>query len=179
MSNLILVNLYGGPGCGKSTGMAYIFSHLKMAGVNCEMVPEFAKELVWEERFKTLSDQLYVFGKQQKRISMLDGQVDVVVTDSPLLLSLYYGQNYSDSFKELIINTYLKYDSMNYILRRVKEYNPKGRMQTEDEAKSIDSHLFDLLSNNNISYFVVEGSQNGYDSIIEDILIKLGRRNNV
>lgn len=179
MSSLILVNLYGGPGCGKSTGMAYIFSHLKMAGVNCEMVPEFAKELVWEERFKTLSDQIYVFGKQQKRISMLDGQVDVVITDSPLLLSLYYGKSLSDSFKQLVIDTYNQYDCMNYMLRRIKEYNPKGRMQTEDEAKDIDSHLFDLLFDNNFGYSIVDGSQDGYDRIIKDILIKLEKDRNV
>lgn len=173
MSKLLLVNLYGGPGCGKSTGMAYLFSHLKMAGVNCEMVPEFAKELVWEERFKTLSDQIYVFGKQQKRIKMLEGKVDVVITDSPLLLSLHYGKDLSDSFKQLVLETYNQYDCMNFLLRRVKEYNPNGRMQIEDEAKDIDAVLFDMLFDNGFEYSIVDGNQDGYDTIIERILKKL------
>ena len=30
MKNTMIVNLYGGPGTGKSTGAAYIFSKLKM-----------------------------------------------------------------------------------------------------------------------------------------------------
>jgi hypothetical protein len=31
MKNTLIVNLYGGPGTGKSSGAAYIFSKLKMA----------------------------------------------------------------------------------------------------------------------------------------------------
>ena len=46
---MILVNLYGAPGSGKSTGAAYIFSKLKMAGVDAELVTEFAKDKLWEE----------------------------------------------------------------------------------------------------------------------------------
>jgi hypothetical protein len=179
MSKLLLVNLYGGPGCGKSTGMAYLFSHLKMAGVNCEMVPEFAKELVWEERFKTLSDQIYVFGKQQKRIKMLEGKVDVVITDSPLLLSLHYGKDLSSSFNQLVFETYSQYDCMSFLLKRVKEYNPNGRMQTEDQAKDIDVALIDLLINADANFHQVTGDQDGYDFIFEKIIYKLESMKNV
>lgn len=44
----IVVNLFGAPGAGKSTGAAYIFALLKMAGVEAELVTEFAKDKVWE-----------------------------------------------------------------------------------------------------------------------------------
>ena len=43
MKSTLLVNLYAGPGAGKSTGAAYIFAKLKMAGVDCEYVSEYAK----------------------------------------------------------------------------------------------------------------------------------------
>jgi len=46
---MLVVNLFGAPGAGKSTGAAYIFSQLKMAGINAELVTEFAKDKVWEE----------------------------------------------------------------------------------------------------------------------------------
>ena len=39
----LIVNLFGVPGAGKSTGAAYIFSRLKMLGVNAELVTEFPK----------------------------------------------------------------------------------------------------------------------------------------
>lgn len=34
-----------------------------MAGVNAELVPEFAKDKVWEGNVKTLANQAYVFGE--------------------------------------------------------------------------------------------------------------------
>ena len=43
---MILANLFGAPGAGKSTGAAYVFSKLKMAGINAELVTEFAKDKV-------------------------------------------------------------------------------------------------------------------------------------
>ena len=48
--NTIVVNLFGGPGSGKSTFMANLFYHLKCRGVEVVMAPEFAKDSVWEER---------------------------------------------------------------------------------------------------------------------------------
>ena len=42
MKSTLLVNLYAGPGAGKSTGAAYIFAKLKMAGVE-SMFPNMPK----------------------------------------------------------------------------------------------------------------------------------------
>ena len=91
-TDVLIVNLYGAPGAGKSTGAAYIFSRLKMAGVNAELVTEFAKDKVWEESKAVFENQAYIFGKQYFRISRLEGKVDAIVTDSPLILSCYYGR---------------------------------------------------------------------------------------
>ena len=90
---MILINLFGGPGVGKSTGAAYVFSQLKMRGINCELVGEFAKDKVWEENWVALKNQAYIFGKQYYKIARCADQVDVVVTDSPVLLSLIYNDN--------------------------------------------------------------------------------------
>lgn len=48
MKNTLVVNLFGEPGAGKSTGAAYVFAMLKMAGVDAELVTEYAKDKVWE-----------------------------------------------------------------------------------------------------------------------------------
>ena len=56
----IIVNLFGAPGAGKSTGAAYIFSKIKMAGVNAELVTEFAKDKVWEESKEVFNNQIYI-----------------------------------------------------------------------------------------------------------------------
>lgn len=52
---MIVVNLFGVPSAGKSSGAAYIFSKLKMEGINAELVTEFAKDKVWEEILKALN----------------------------------------------------------------------------------------------------------------------------
>ena len=77
---MLVVNLFGAPGAGKSTGAAYIFSKLKMAGINAELVTEFAKDKVWEESKAVFQNQAYIFGKQYFRISRVQGKVDVVIT---------------------------------------------------------------------------------------------------
>ena len=66
---MILINLFGAPGAGKSTGAAYIFSKLKMHGINAELVTEFAKDKVWEESKAVFNNQAYIFGKQYFKIS--------------------------------------------------------------------------------------------------------------
>ena len=66
---MILLNLFGTPSAGKSTGAAYIFSQLKIRGVNAELVTEFAKDKVYEESKEVFNNQAYIFGKQYFRIS--------------------------------------------------------------------------------------------------------------
>ena len=48
MKKPIVVNLFGSPGAGKSTGAADVFSRLKKLGINAELVAEFAKDKTWE-----------------------------------------------------------------------------------------------------------------------------------
>ena len=90
MKNCLVVNLFGTPGTGKSTAAAYIFSRLKMHGINVELVTEYVKDMVWEENKTCLNNQPYIFGQQSYRLSRCADKVDVIVTDSPLLLSILY-----------------------------------------------------------------------------------------
>ena len=168
----IIVNLLGGPGLGKSTTSALVFAKLKQAGIDCELVPEFAKDLVWEARHETFNDQIYLFGKQQHRISRLNGKVDVIITDSPLILNIYYGSN-NKPLINLVISEVNKYNNRNYFLTRVKEYNPNGRNQTESEAREIDIELRSLLKKYKIKYKDIIGDKDAADEIVKDILTEL------
>lgn len=40
----LIINLFGRPGSGKSTGAAYIFSKLKMHDIDAELVTESTKD---------------------------------------------------------------------------------------------------------------------------------------
>jgi len=88
---MLVINIFGGPGVGKSTLAAEVFAHFKKNKLNIELVTEYAKDLVWEERNNILKDQLYILAKQNRRLERLRNKgIDVVVTDSPLLLGKIY-----------------------------------------------------------------------------------------
>ena len=67
MKRALIVNIFGGPGVGKSTTAAAVFALLKLHNIEAELVTEFPKDLVWEKRAYTFENQNYIFGKQQHR----------------------------------------------------------------------------------------------------------------
>ena len=177
---MIVVNLYAGPGNGKSTGAAYIFSKLKMAGVNAELVPEFAKDKVWEGNVKALANQAYVFGKQYFRLSRLEGEVDVIVTDSPLLLGVMYNKDprLGEEFNQVIsrVSKSIGDVRLDYFVKRVKPYNPKGRLQSEEESDELSKKTKALLDTELGAVGMwreIPGNIEGYDSVVNDVLEKL------
>jgi hypothetical protein len=175
MSKLpIVVNLFAGPGAKKSTIMHDVIAKLKWDNINVEMAPEFAKELTWEERTVALRDQLYIFGKQNHRQSRLVGQVDVVITDSPLPLSTIYAQDDGsesyEHFCKLVWARFHECNNMNFFVRRVKPYHEAGRSQTEQEAIYIDNLVQDMLINNDIRAKIVEGNEDGARRVFWDVL---------
>lgn len=177
MNKPIVVNLLGAPGAGKSTGAASVFAHIKKAGVNAELVSEFAKDKTWEHNNKALSVQEYVFGKQSYRLARCRDDVDVIVTDSPLPLSIIYNYNpaLDDNFERTVINVFNTYENMNYYINRVKPYNHKGRNQTEAESDALVSKIKNLLNKYDITFTEIDGDDDGYDRIVQDVLVALGK----
>lgn len=172
---LCCINLAGSPGSGKSTLSAYVFAKLKMMGINCELVTEFAKDKVWEKNNEALSNQIYIFAKQYYRITRCAGKVDVVITDSPLFLSPFYNKDpdIDEPLKELVAKIVAKYDNLNYFLRRVKKYNPIGRLQTEAESNEYGIHIKDMMKSFGIKFREIDGDLMSADMIIQDVVEKL------
>lgn len=152
-----VINLFGGPGCGKSTLAAGLFHELKMSGINCEYVTEQAKNFTWEERKVTLACQPYIFAKQMRDIWRLRDKVDYVICDSPLLLSLIYinEEDWPVEFIHYVIAQFNAFDNVNFLLKRKKDYNPVGRNQTEEEARNIDLQIKEMLELQNVDYISV------------------------
>ena len=169
---MLLVNLYGAPGAGKSTGAAYIFSQLKMHGANAELITEFAKDKTWEENETALSNQAYIFGKQYYRITRCADKVDIIVTDSPLLLSTIYNHDpvLGEDFNKMVKNVANSFESLNYYIKRVKPYNPAGRNQDEAGSDAIADEVLDMLDREGIRYGVFDGNIEGYTDIVNEIM---------
>ena len=175
---MLVINLFGAPGAGKSTGAAYIFSMLKFQNLNVELITEFAKDKVYEETKEVWNNQQYIFGKQSFRVSRLNKKVEVVVTDAPLFLSAFYNHDdiLGESFNETVKNVFNSYDNRNYFLKRSKPYNPKGRFQSEEESDEMSIQLQEFLKNNNIPFTIRSGNKETYDLIIEEILAELNSK---
>lgn len=173
----IIVNLCGAPGAGKSTGAAYIFSQLKMKGINAELITEYAKEKTWENNVTALNNQLYILGKQYYRLTRCKDQVDVIITDSPILLSLLYGKStpYHVELLELVYKLWDLDNNILFFVNRVKPYNPIGRNQTETESNLLSETLKKLLNFYGFGYKEIVGAQEDYDKVVEEIYQKLNQ----
>jgi len=173
----MIINLFGGPGIGKSTTAAGLFHKLKLNYFETELVTEYAKDVTWEQRYKTLENQFYVSAKQHHRIWRIleywkDKNVNgIIVTDSPFILGLQYlkESESSEEFKKFILKEFNKFNNLNILLKRKKKYNPIGRNQTEEEAKQIDNNIKNFLQNNNIDFIEIEGDENAVNKIFEII----------
>lgn len=171
----LIISLLGCPGCGKSTTRAGAFHLLKLAGVNCEEVTEFAKDLTWEGRKMALSCQPYVFGKQLRNMERLFGQVDVIITDSPIILSRYYAKKYMadayhPSFLDFVTEQSKRMGGLAYYLKRVKPYSPIGRNQTESESDQLGNELKDMLDEIGYEYKMIDGDEQAPALIAKEVL---------
>jgi nicotinamide riboside kinase len=174
MKKTTIVNLIGGPGVGKSTIVSGVFSILKMHRVDCEYVPEYAKELQWEYGNISNADQIKIFGEQYHRLWILKDKVDFIITDSPIILSLYYAKHLGSSpFNKMIYDFFHSFDNINFYLERNIPYDNNGRWQNENEAKQIDPELKEILNSNDIKYMRVNSDYSCINTICNHILVKL------
>ena len=171
MKNTVVVNIFGAPGAGKSTAAAYVFSKLKMLNIDAELVTEFAKDKVWEQNPTPFQNQMYMFGKQSYRIARCAGKVDVIVTDSPLPLSIHYNSDprLTDNFNLTVMDVFNSYTNICYFLNRVKPYNPNGRNQTAEESDAMSKKIFAMLDKYGIDVTVYNGCLEDYDRIVEEV----------
>lgn len=157
-----VINLLGGSGLGKSTTAALVFGELKLLEENAELVQEYAKEWAWMGKKITPDDQDGICEEQYNREARLYGKVDYIITDSPLILGPVYQKYYSGSdpiFKT--INERIKTAEadgvvyMNFLLSRNKQFNPKGRFETAEQAKEVDALLERYLKEKQIPFSTI------------------------
>ncbi len=150
---MLVINLYGSPGCGKSTTAAYLFYRFKTeTKLRVELVTEYAKDLTYDDRVKTLECQPYVFAKQLYKLDRLRDKVDVAITDSPLMLSCLYSQ-YSENYnltalKDGYHQAYNTFDNLNLLLPNDKvknAYADYGRNQSAEESLKLYDELVEML----------------------------------
>lgn len=167
------VNIFGGPGVGKSTTAAGLFIEMKKSGYKVELVTEVAKDFVWEDRSTTLSIQPYITIKQFRNLIRLKGKVDYVITDAPILLGHVYADKYAPtlplSYKQFILDLHNQElnPNVNLLLNRSFSYDETGRYQNETVAKEIDQDIEDMLVSTNCRFTKVNPKTTSIDFLVK------------
>ena len=157
-----IVNLFGGPGIGKSTASANLYAHLKQKHYSVELVTEYCKMWAYANKPIGTYDQLYVEAKQMYKESQLLGKVDYLVTDSPVYLCAFYAKTYYPPvIKKATIEVarayaeQLKEDGhkqLNFFLKRRDDvpFSESGRFHDQKQSIEIDRLLKEFLIEENV-----------------------------
>ncbi len=126
---------------------------------------EYIKEWVWEERKVKPGDQTYFFAKMaRKERQYMAQEVDLIVTDSPLILTHFYGNKYDKYEQEFntslamlkqqhaITKGYGYHVDHYFIERGDRNYDEAGRNESFAEAVEIDNEIKQMLEEENIKY---------------------------
>ena len=133
------VNVFGGPGSGKST-MAYaVAAELKARGYTAECVGEVVKDCIYDaargdqEAARLLDgsveSQEELYRRQSARERRLDGLVQFVVADSPAIMGLAYlapdaDEDRAARLAALAQDEFEAQESVNVIVAREGAYDP-------------------------------------------------------
>lgn len=182
MKKTKIINLFGGPGIGKSTTAAKIYHELQMMGYECDLPYEFPKQVAWEDNRSQISDQLFIFAGQHRNIVRSYGKVDYIILDSPILLSLVYKNLYDSGFPSILygkefdrmaLEIFKGYDNINFNIIRDdrNKYVSEGRLQSYDESVRVDDEIVNILEDNDIDYIPVVQSRDLGAQIVDHIRI--------
>lgn len=173
----IVVNLIGGPCCGKSTIASELFSRLKKMGIKCELNIEYIKDKIYQEENLIIHDQLLLFAIQLFKLKSKLNKVDVIISDGTLLNNIIYNKETNKELNSLIVSEYFKFNNLDFFLERgTLPFENYGRIHTLDESLKIDKQIKDIYDKYNAKYISIE-SRDAVDKIIPIILKNIGENN--
>jgi hypothetical protein len=159
-SKVIRINLYAGPGVGKSTTAARLFSDLKIRwnqknDPQVELITEAIKEWAWLKLPPQSWDQFFIFASQLRREDIvLRHKHTSVVTDSPLWMQLGYIKRGNSPFYGACVTAARLFDeqfeSFNAFLLRSVPYHQEGRYENPDQAVEMDNLIRSTLAENGV-----------------------------
>jgi len=105
----------------------------------------------------------------------LNGKVNVIITDSPLPLSILYDSTNNQNFANFVMDKFDDFNNKNFFIKRHKNYKQEGRLQTLDEAVELDTNIYNILVKYNVMFREVDGNRELAKEIAKEILEELNR----
>jgi hypothetical protein len=176
---MLVVNLLGEPGVGKSVTAAGLFFELSINNFKSEVIPEVAKGYAWETpkdaQGKSLlhpifGQQIFLLGEQNRMLERVKGQREIAIMECPLLMgAIYKPDNYFIHFTDLVLEQFHAYKNINIVLERAHNFDPQGRVHDESQSKEVRSKMFDFLNEHNIPYVTMRTNENIHRQIAKYI----------
>ncbi|MCF8169078.1 MAG: hypothetical protein K9K38_00330 [Rhodoferax sp.] len=172
-----VINVIGGPGSDKSLYSSAIVLYLNLHQKTVEVIPDYAKSLVWQQNFEVLKNQYFIAQRQFEMINLLDGQVQFLITECSLPQVLYYNEHYEDNICDIaktraqILEWYKQHNNVNILVERGdKRYLRTGRFQDEEQARNIDHGLRSLLIREGMRYSKIPPDINAINAFAASLL---------
>ena len=173
--------LYSGAGGGKSITATNVRAQLGFRGYDIELVDEVIKDWTYIPRIPKDCDSFYLqAGQIQKEDIRFRAGIDLIVSDSPLMLQYFYALYHKVPLQAGMLSAALEfeqlYPSLNiFIDREDKFYDEVGRYEKLAEAKRIDILIKGVLVKSKTSY--TSFSCLDQDGIVEYIVSKVDESN--
>ena len=157
--------LFGGPGLGKSTTAARLFSDLKACGQHAEYASEFIKQWAYLKRVPRGYDQLFIFGSQIHAEDVLrQAGVAVVVSDSPVLMQCAYAKKHGCPYWADMVRIAGDYESswttLNLFLGREGiPYRQDGRYEDAGQAAEMDEFMAEFLGDCGVQFLRADAAK--------------------
>jgi len=192
---LYIINLFGGPGSGKSTTAASLFGAMKslkkqkesfLDQYQIELVTEFAKDKVYDFHHICLENQFFTSGNQYHRMWRVinfwnyhNYKNGIIITDSPIINGIFYDTHPKKELLKKVLIEYSEFDEyknnfagleqFNYLLIRDHDFEQSGRLQTSEESDKITNDIKKFFNKNNKDLLEIQTSK-AQEFILNDIL---------
>lgn len=180
----LVINAFGGPGSGKSTSCLDICQQLKKLNYKAEYVSEYAKDLVYDKNEKLLDgspeSQFEILKEQLKRVDRFynSGEVDFIVTDSPVLLNEIYNKSLTEEYDSMVTSLHNDFDNFTYFMERdASAFQKEGRIHDLEESQKIDQDIKQLLGDKKVRYETY--NHDTVEKIVSDAIRAFNRINGI
>lgn len=176
---MLLFNMHGGAGAGKSTAAAYLYTELKKAGFRIELVREKARDFIYAQSIRILDRNQFLVSAVQfeEVLKVKEAGFDIAVSDSPLCLGHIYGRlnglDYTDELRTLVRKVENQFETLDVMLRRVQPFDREARIHDEQVSVKVDTMVRQEVGD---FWLEIDGDEAGLEVLRDRVIAEAAKR---
>lgn len=166
----IHINIWSPPGVGRGALAHNLQAIFDENGYSSHLVQDYAHELLLQRKLSWLDagtsqikehEQFLITSEQYRRQSELDGKVQFLITEAPLMQqALFAPDTYAFQLMEIVNNLSIGWVNLDfYITGPLKNhYKPNSRIQSHEDAADMDEQIRATLGSYRPEFITAEMS---------------------